>query len=110
MDDTQRDLLEAVDERRRQENRIYLEFLRRDSMSLGLYHLSAGDEDQQQPHGEDEAYYVVRGKARFRAGEEDGPVGPGTVLFVAKGVEHRFHSIEEDLSVLVFFAPAEGTN
>jgi hypothetical protein len=26
---------------------------------------------------------------------------------VAKNVEHRFHSIEEELIVLVFFAPAE---
>lgn len=109
MGDTQRDMLGAVDGRRRQEDRSYLEFLRRDSMSLGLYHLGAGEEDQQQPHGEDEAYYVIHGKARFRAGEEDGPVGPGSVLYVAKGVEHRFHAIEEDLSVLVFFAPAEGT-
>jgi hypothetical protein len=29
---------------------------------------------------------------------------------VAKNVEHRFHSIEEKLIVLVFFAPAEYSN
>lgn len=52
-------------------------------------------------------YYVVRGKARFRAGEEDREVSAGSVLFVAAKVEHRFYDISEELAVLVFFAPAE---
>ena len=33
----------------------------------------------------------------------------GDFLNVAKNVAHRFHSIEEDLTALVFFAPAEYT-
>jgi hypothetical protein len=37
----------------------------------------------------------------------DHPVGPGSVLFVARTVAHRFHDVSERLSVLVFFAPAE---
>jgi hypothetical protein len=31
------------------------------------------------------------------------------VFFVPAREEHRFHDITEDLAVLVFFAPAEGT-
>lgn len=85
----------------------YLEFLRRPSMSAGLYVLPAGGVDPQQPHTEDEVYVVTGGRAQIRVGEEDRAVGPGSVVFVAAGVEHRFHSIAEDLSVLVFFAPAE---
>ncbi len=34
------------------------------------------------------------------------PVGR-TIIFVKAGVEHRFHTITENLSLLVFFAPAE---
>jgi len=30
-------------------------------------------------------------------------------VFVAAGVAHRFHSIEEDLTVLVVFGPAESS-
>jgi len=86
----------------------YHEFLRKDSLSVGLYVLAAGTTDGQQPHAEDEVYYVIGGRGRFRAGQEDRAVGPGAVLFVAAGVEHRFHDIVEDLSLLVFFAPAEG--
>jgi hypothetical protein len=32
-------------------------------------------------------------------------VQPGSIVFVAKEVEHRFVDIDEDLSILVFFAP-----
>jgi len=87
----------------------WLEFLRVPALSAGLYCLPAGGEDRQQPHTEDEIYYVIRGRARFRAGTEDRAVAPGTVLFVPAGVEHCFHSISEDLVLLVVFAPAEGS-
>jgi mannose-6-phosphate isomerase-like protein (cupin superfamily) len=85
----------------------YLEFIREVSLSVGLYVLPAGSPDAQRPHTEDEVYHVVHGRARIRVGEEDRAVATGTVVFVGAGVEHRFHSIEEDLTVLVFFAPAE---
>jgi len=49
----------------------------------------------------------VRGRGRFRAGDEDCEVSAGSMLFVAAEVEHRFHDITEELAVLVFFAPAE---
>jgi mannose-6-phosphate isomerase-like protein (cupin superfamily) len=41
--------------------------------------------------------------------DEDGPVRAGSVVYVAAGVDHRFHSIEEDLEVLVFWAPPRGS-
>jgi mannose-6-phosphate isomerase-like protein (cupin superfamily) len=85
----------------------YLEFLRVPSMSAGLYVLPAGGVDGQVPHKQDELYYIARGKARMRAGTQDREVGRGTLIFVAADVEHRFYGIEEDLEVVVFFAPAE---
>lgn len=84
-----------------------LEFLRVPALSLSTYRLPAGGPDPQQPHTEDEVYYVVRGRAQFRAGEENCAVQPGTVVFVDAGVEHRFHSITEDLELFVVFAPAK---
>ncbi len=92
---------------RNRKQKLYLEFLRVPSMSAGLYVLAAGATDQQRPHHEDEMYYVIRGRARFRAGTEDNEISAGSVLFVAAEVEHRFYDITEDLQVLVFFAPAE---
>ena len=86
---------------------LYHEFLRVDSMSAGLYVLRVREEDPQRPHNQDELYYVVSGRGRFRTGDTDRPVGPGSILFVEAGAEHRFHSITQDLSVLVVFAPPE---
>ncbi|MBE7555268.1 MAG: cupin domain-containing protein [Anaerolineales bacterium] len=85
----------------------YLEFLRVPTLSVGLYNLPAGGVDPQQPHAEDEVYYVVEGRGYIRVEAEDRPVEPGTIVFVAANVEHHFHSIREDLKILVFFAPAE---
>lgn len=84
----------------------YLPFLRRDSLRTGLYRLPAGGTDRQTPHKRDEVYYVVTGKSLFTVAGEEVEVVPGTVLFVAAGVEHRFHHITEDLEVLVFFGGA----
>ena len=67
----------------------------------------AGGTDHQKPHREDEIYYVIRGRARFKAGFEDREVSAGSVIFVAAEVGHRFYDITEELEVLVFFAPAE---
>jgi mannose-6-phosphate isomerase-like protein (cupin superfamily) len=99
--------LGEIDQQRTQSGKLYREFLRVPAMSAGLYVLAAGATDLQRPHHEDEMYYVVRGKARFRVGDEDREISAGSVLFVAAGVEHRFHDIAEELAVLVFFAPAE---
>jgi mannose-6-phosphate isomerase-like protein (cupin superfamily) len=76
-------------------------------MSMGLYQLEAGATDPQQPHTEDEVYYIVQGQGQIQVGEEHTAVGPGSIVFVAANVEHRFHTIIEDLTILVFFAPAE---
>lgn len=87
--------------------KLYREFLRVASMSAGMYVLPAGATDAQRPHHEDEMYYVIGGRARFRAGDQDQEVSAGSILFVAAEVEHRFYDITEELAVLVFFAPAE---
>jgi mannose-6-phosphate isomerase-like protein (cupin superfamily) len=96
-----------IDEQRSAGGKLYREFLRVPSMSAGLYVLGPGADDPQKPHHEDELYFVVRGRAHFRADGEDREVSEGSVIFVAAEVEHRFYDISEELAVLVFFAPAE---
>lgn len=85
------------------------EFLRVPTLSMGLYRLKAGQADEQRPHTEEEVYVVIGGKASFRAGGQERAVAPGSVIFVERGAEHRFVDITEDLTVLVFFAPPEGS-
>ena len=90
--------------------KAYLEFLKVPDLSMGLYSLLVGEEDLQTPHTEDEVYYVVSGRAKIKVAKEDRDVQAGSIVYVAKNVEHTFHSIEQDLTVLVFFAPAEYAN
>ena len=87
--------------------KLYLEFLRVPAMSAGVYVLPKRGTDPQKPHGEDEMYYVVRGRARMQIGSDHAEVHPGSVIFVEAGLEHRFYNVQEELVVLVFFAPAE---
>ena len=98
------DLSEIIDAHA-QSGQLYHEFIRSDHLSAGLYCLAAGSADPQQPHTEDEVYYVIKGAATIQIGDEDRPVGEGSTIFVAKAVKHRFHSITEDLIILVIFAP-----
>jgi mannose-6-phosphate isomerase-like protein (cupin superfamily) len=95
---------------RKESNKPYLEFLKVPGLSMGVYVLPAGGEDPQSPHTEDEVYYVVSGRAKIGVADEDRAVQAGSIIYVAKNVEHRFHSIEEELTVIVFFAPAEYSN
>jgi mannose-6-phosphate isomerase-like protein (cupin superfamily) len=91
----------------RQQGGMYQEFLRVPALSAGIYLLPAGGVDLQSPHSEDEIYHVVRGRGKFTSGETEEAVGPGDLLFVPAGRPHRFHSVEEELAILVIFGPAE---
>ena len=101
--------LPTISAERGQARKLYQEFLRVPALSVGVYVLPAGATDPQKPHHEDEVYYVVRGRARMRIGQDEQIVKAGSVIFVAAEIEHRFFDISEELEVLVFFAPAEST-
>jgi hypothetical protein len=44
------------------------------------------------------------GRARLKVDDEERVVGPGSVLYVGGTSEHSFVEIEEDTTLLVFFA------
>ena len=102
--------LAQLNQQRKDSNKLYLEFLKVPDLSMGVYVLPAGGVDPQSPHTEDEVYYVVSGQAQIKVADEDRAVQAGSIVYVAKNAEHRFHSIEEELILLVFFAPAEYSN
>jgi mannose-6-phosphate isomerase-like protein (cupin superfamily) len=95
--------------RREAAGRPYLEFISVPDLSVGLYVLAPGEPDLQQPHTEDEVYYVVSGRAEITVGDEVRDVQTGSVVFVAAGVPHRFHDIAEPLTLLVVFGPAKSS-
>jgi mannose-6-phosphate isomerase-like protein (cupin superfamily) len=86
----------------------WVEQLRVSDLSVGTYSIPAGGTDDQEPHGEDEIYLITAGRAALEADGASVPVGPGSVLYVPAGQQHRFTRITEDLAAVVVFAPAEG--
>jgi len=85
----------------------YREHLRVADLSVGTYCIPVGGKDGQDPHGEDEIYVVVRGRARLISETGEADVGPGTVIYVKAHEDHQFTEVTEDLSIVVVFAPAE---
>ena len=83
----------------------YHEFFKAKRLSVGLYVLKAGETDLQSPHTEDEIYYIVSGAGTIEIDGEDREVSAGAVIYVEEHVPHRFHTITEDLSIIVVFAP-----
>ena len=59
--------------------------------------------DPQKPHTRDEAYVVASGTGYFSSGLERRQFGPGDVLLVGAGVEHRFEDFTDDFVTWVFF-------
>ncbi|GEB53154.1 MULTISPECIES: cupin domain-containing protein [Streptomyces] len=100
--------LDELEAERHANEGAYLRFLSERNMSAGLYALDRGSPDPQQPHPQDEIYFVVSGRASLTVGDETTEVARGSVAYVPAGTAHRFHHISEDLRVLVVFSPPEG--
>jgi mannose-6-phosphate isomerase-like protein (cupin superfamily) len=97
--------LSELDPERDPDGHGYVDFLASGLLSVGYAVWPAGGDDRQRPHEQDEVYHVVAGRGSIRVAGEDTTVGPGSIVYVPARVEHRFHSIEEELRVLVFWAP-----
>ena len=78
-------------------------------LSLGTYSIPAGGVDDQTPHTEDEIYVVKTGRATLVTPSGTAPVGPGSVIYVPAGEEHRFTDVTDDLALIVVFAPPYGS-
>ena len=74
-------------------------------LEVGVYVLVAPEPDHQQPHDDDELYFVLEGRGTLEIEGTPAPVEPGQAIFVPAGAEHRFTGYE-GLSVLVIFARA----
>jgi mannose-6-phosphate isomerase-like protein (cupin superfamily) len=78
-------------------------FINRDSLAVGLLVLQSGEDDTQIPHSNDEVYLIISGDGFLRIKNKDYPVSKDKLFFVAKNVEHFFHSNAHELRVLYFF-------
>ncbi len=87
---------------------VYREFLRVPALEALGYKHGVELRVPQQPHTEDEVYFVVSGSGAIEIEGEDHAVTNGSVVYVPAGVKHHFHGVSETLHVLVVFALGGG--
>jgi mannose-6-phosphate isomerase-like protein (cupin superfamily) len=78
-------------------------FINRDSLAAGILVLQAGEKDTQEPHDNDEVYYIISGDGFLKIKDKDYEISKDKLFFVAKGVGHFFHGNKTELKVLYFF-------
>ena len=65
--------------------------------------------DTQQPHAQDELYFVHSGTGEMMINGQRFAAAAGDAFFVAAGVEHRFENFSEDfVTWVVFYGPPGG--
>ncbi len=77
--------------------------------SMSLWWYAPRERDPQQPHDQDEIYFVAGGRGSLRLDGQRLPVAPWDALFVPAGAEHRFEDFGDDLDLwAVFWGPRGG--
>lgn len=99
-------VLTGLDQLPGPEGERYIELFRHGSLTVELY--APRGNDPQTPHNRDELYVIISGKGRFVHGSRETTFGPGDVLFVPAGEEHRFVEFADDFATWVFFYGPEG--
>jgi mannose-6-phosphate isomerase-like protein (cupin superfamily) len=74
-------------------------------MEIGVYVLVPPEEDKQAPHAFDEVYVVLDGEGEIEVEGERRPVRRGEGIYVASGIEHRFHAYSELTLFVAFNGP-----
>lgn len=75
--------------------------IRHADMKAGLY--APQGRDEQGPHSQDELYVVLTGSGRFEKAGVEADFGPGDLIFVEAGLEHRFTCFSDDFSCWAIF-------
>lgn len=85
---------------------LFTKLMEHGSMSVEIYR--PAEKDRQTPHLQDELYVVISGTGEFLNNGQQSAFGPGDVLFVPVGIEHRFLDFSDDFVTWVIFYGPEG--
>jgi mannose-6-phosphate isomerase-like protein (cupin superfamily) len=86
------------------EGGYFLDFLKVRNLEAGIIVLHPNEADTQEPHSDDELYYVIKGNAWMEMGKKKIQVKEGSIIFIPAGLQHRFYGNVVDLVVLYMFA------
>ena len=80
---------------------MYARLIATNEYDVGIY--KPDKIDMQSPNLRDEIYIVISGHETFHCDGEDRAFEPGDMLFVPRGVEHRFGNFTSDFATWVVF-------
>jgi len=83
------------------EGERFVEAFARQGLTLELY--APVGHDPQQPHAQDELYFIVSGTAVLSIGDARHDCAPGDAFFVPAGMAHRFETFSEGFSAWAVF-------
>jgi mannose-6-phosphate isomerase-like protein (cupin superfamily) len=84
-----------------------LQLMAHGSMRTELY--APRGTDPQQPHAQDELYFIQRGSGEFVQGNARCRFAAGDAFFVPAGQHHRFENFSDDFATwVVFWGPSGG--
>lgn len=86
------------------EGGYFLDFLKVRNLEAGIIVLHPNEADTQEPHSDDELYYVIKGNAWMEIGKKKIQVKESSIIFIPAGMQHRFYGNVVDLVVLYMFA------
>ena len=86
------------------DNSGFLNFFDLKHLQAGILRLKPGERDTQEPHSDDELYYVIKGSGWMELGRKKVRVKEGSIVFVPSGLHHKFYGNKDDLVVLYVFA------
>jgi mannose-6-phosphate isomerase-like protein (cupin superfamily) len=79
-------------------------FINNENLSAGVLVLKPGEEDIQEPHDNDEVYFIIKGNGFLKIKNKDYGISENKMYFVEKNVPHFFHGNSKKLIVLYFFS------
>ena len=74
-------------------------------LSMHYWLLKKDNKDTQNPHFQDEIYFILEGSGKIKIGENTINIKKGDVIFVPAYKEHHFLHLDSDLRILIFFGP-----
>src|SRR5215210_3724812 len=81
----------------------FLDFLKTTSIDAGIIILKPTQKDIQEPHSQDEIYYIIEGNGFIEIGKNIHLFHSGMCIFVPSNTPHRFFDIVGKLVALYVF-------
>lgn len=89
------------------QNTYFHTFINRESLAAGILVLQSGQKDPQEPHENDEVYFILKGDGFLKINKKDYSVSKNKLYFVAKNTDHFFHGNKTEIVALYFFGGSD---